>query len=277
MDTQLLKGKVALVTGGSSGIGFGTAKRLMEEGAFVYITGRRKEVLEQAAAKLGSNVKAVQADISNKDDMLRLANIIKEDNGGLDIIFANAGGGKAIPFEEATEADYRRTFDVNVWGTYLTVQTLLPILRDGVNVWGTYLTVQTLLPILRDGASIILNASITAYMGLPGFGLYAATKAAIRSFARSWTTDLKSRGIRVNAVSPGVIPTEGYEVVQGMSAADVQAYADRVSSEIPLGRVGTSEELGDAVVFLASDLSKYITGIELTVDGGMTQVYAGKN
>lgn len=257
MDTQLLKGKVAFVTGGSSGIGFGTAKRLMEEGAFVYITGRRKEVLEQAAAKLGSRVKAVQADISNKDDMLRLANIIKEDNGGLDIIFANAGGGKAIPFEEATEADYRRTFDVNVWGTYLTVQTLLPI--------------------LRDGASIILNASITAYMGLPGFGLYAATKAAVRSFARSWTTDLKSRGIRVNAVSPGVIPTEGYEVVQGMSTADVQAYADRVSSEIPLGRVGTSEELGDAVVFLASDLSKYITGIELTVDGGMTQVYAGKN
>ncbi|WP_302571638.1 SDR family oxidoreductase [Phocaeicola coprocola] len=257
MDTQLLKGKVALVTGGSSGIGFGTAKRLAEEGAFVYITGRRKEVLEQAAAKLGNGVKAVQADISNKEDMLRLANIIKEDKGGLDIIFANAGGGKAIPFEEATEADYRRTFDVNVWGTYLTVQTLLPI--------------------LRDGASIILNASITAYMGLPGFGLYAATKAAVRSFARSWTTDLKSRGIRVNAVSPGVIPTEGYEVVQGMSTADVQAYTDRVSSEIPLGRVGTSEELGDAVVFLASDLSKYITGIELTVDGGMTQVYAGKN
>lgn len=257
MDTQLLKGKVALVTGGSSGIGFGTAKRLMEEGAFVYITGRRKEVLEQAAAKLGSRVKAVQADSSKKEDMLRLANIIKKDNGGLDIIFANAGGGKAIPFEEATEADYRRTFDVNVWGTYLTVQTLLPI--------------------LRDGASIILNASITAYMGLPGFGLYAATKAAVRSFARSWTTDLKSRGIRVNAVSPGVIPTEGYEVVQGMSTADVQAYTDRVSSEIPLGRVGTSEELGDAVVFLASDLSKYITGIELTVDGGMTQVYAGKN
>lgn len=257
MDTQLLAGKVALVTGGSSGIGFGTAKRLMEEGAFVYITGRRKEVLEQAAAKLGSRVKAVQADSSKKEDMLRLANIIKEDNGGLDIIFANAGGGKAIPFEEATEADYRRTFDVNVWGTYLTVQTLLPI--------------------LRDGASIILNASITAYMGLPGFGLYAATKAAVRSFARSWTTDLKSRGIRVNAVSPGVIPTEGYEVVQGMSTADVQAYTDRVSSEIPLGRVGTSEELGDAVVFLASDLSKYITGIELTVDGGMTQVYAGKN
>ncbi len=257
MATQLLKGKTALVTGGGSGIGFGTAKRLIEEGAFVYITGRRKEVLEQAAAKLGSSVKAVQADVSNKEDMTRLAHIIKEEKGALDIIFANAGGGKAIPFEEATEADFRRIYDVNVWGTYLTVQTMLPV--------------------LKDGASIILNASITAYMGLPGFGLYAGTKAAVRSFARSWTTDLKDRGIRVNAVSPGVIPTEGYEVVQGMSSNDVQTYADRVASEIPLGRVGTSEELGDAVVFLASDLSKYITGIELTVDGGMTQVYAGKN
>lgn len=172
MATQLLTGKVALVTGGSSGIGFGTAKRLTEEGAFVYITGRRKEVLEQAAERLGNSVKAVQADISNKEDMIRLANIIKEEKGTLDIIFANAGGGKAIPLEEATETDYHRTFDVNVWGTYLTVQTMLPV--------------------LRDGASIILNASITAYMGLPGFGLYAATKAAVRSFARSWTTDLKS-------------------------------------------------------------------------------------
>lgn len=257
MATQLLTGKVALVTGGSSGIGFGTAKRLIEEGAFVYITGRRKEVLEQAASRLGNSVKAVQADISNKDDMIRLANSIKEEKDALDIIFANAGGGKAIPFDEATETDYHRIFDINVWGTYLTIQTMLPV--------------------LRDGASIILNASITAYMGLPGFGLYAATKAAVRSFARSWTTDLKSRGIRVNAVSPGVMPTEGYEVVQGMSHTDVQAYADRVASEIPLGRVGTSEELGNAVVFLASDLSKYITGIELTVDGGMTQVYAGKN
>lgn len=257
MGKQLLEGKVALVTGGSSGIGFGTAKRLIEEGAFVYITGRRKDVLEQAAARLGDSTKAVQADISDKNDMMRLAEIIKEEKGSLDIIFANAGGGKAIPFEEATEEDYRRTFDVNVWGTYLTIQTMLPV--------------------LKEGASIILNASITAYMGLQGFGLYAATKAAVRSFARSWTTDLKSRGIRVNAVSPGVIPTEGYEVVQGMSNASIQDYTKRVASEIPVGRVGTSEELGDAVVFLASDMSKYITGIELTVDGGMTQVYAGKN
>lgn len=256
-SNRLLEGKIALVTGGSSGIGFGTAKRMIEEGAFVYIIGRRKEVLDEAAIKLGDSAKAVQADISNKDDMIRLANIIKDEKGTLDIIFANAGGGKAIPFENATKEDYRRTFDVNVWGTYLTVQTMLPI--------------------LNNGASIIVNASITAYMGLPGFSLYAATKAAVRSFARSWTTDLKSRGIRVNAVSPGVIPTEGYEVVQGMSNASIQDYTERVASEIPVGRVGTSEELGDAVVFLASDMSKYITGIELTVDGGMTQVYAGKN
>lgn len=142
---------------------------------------------------------------------------------------------------------------------------------------GYYLTVQTMLPVLKDGASIILNASVTAYMGLEGFGLYAATKAAVRSFARSWTTDLKSRGIRVNAVSPGVVPTESYQTVQGMTQEAVDAYAESVAKEIPAGRVGTSEELGDAVVFLASDLSKYITGIELTVDGGMTQVYAGSN
>ena len=138
-------------------------------------------------------------------------------------------------------------------------------------------TVQSMLPILKDGSSIILNSSITAEMGLPGFSIYAATKAAVRSFARSWTTDLKHRKIRVNAVSPGVIPTEGYETEQGMSPQQVKEYTDRVSLEIPAGRVGTSEELGNAVIFLASDASSFITGIELTVDGGQTQVYAGKN
>lgn len=257
MSNNLLQGKIALVTGGSSGIGFGAAKRMKEEGATVYITGRRKEILDNAAARLGDGVIAYQGDVSNKEDMERLAELIKQQHGTLDIIFANAGGGKAIPFMDATYEDYRKTFDVNVWGTYLTVQTMLPI--------------------LKNCASIILNASITAYMGLEGFGLYAATKAAVRSFARSWTTDLKTRGIRVNAVSPGVIPTEGYQTVQGLTQEAVDAYAESVAKEIPAGRAGTSEELGDAVVFLASDLSKYITGIELTVDGGMTQVYAGNN
>jgi NAD(P)-dependent dehydrogenase (short-subunit alcohol dehydrogenase family) len=139
------------------------------------------------------------------------------------------------------------------------------------------LTVQSVLPILSEGASIILNASITADMGLPGFAVYAATKAAVRSLARSWTTDLKDRKIRVNSVSPGVVPTEGYRTEQKMSEADVAGYAERVAHEIPAGRVGTSEEIGDAVVFLASDASRYITGIDLVVDGGMTRVYAGKN
>lgn len=194
MSNNLLMGKVALVTGGSSGIGFGAAKRLREEGATVYITGRRKSVLDEAAARLGKGVIAYQGDVSDKEAMERLAALIKEQCGSLDIIFANAGGGKAIPFTEATYEDFHRLYDVNVWGTYLTVQTMLPV--------------------LKDGASIILNASVTAYMGLEGFGLYAATKAAVRSFARSWTTDLKSRGIRVNAVSPGVVPTEGYQTVR---------------------------------------------------------------
>jgi NAD(P)-dependent dehydrogenase (short-subunit alcohol dehydrogenase family) len=139
------------------------------------------------------------------------------------------------------------------------------------------LTMQTMLGILRNGASVVLNASITADMGLPGFAVYASTKAAVRSLARSWTTDLKTRDIRVNSISPGVVPTEGYGVEQKMSAADVAAYVERVSKEIPAGRVGTAQDIGDALVFLASDASSYIRGIDLVVDGGMTRVYAGKN
>lgn len=257
MKSELLKGKVALVTGGSTGIGFGTAKCLAEEGAFVYITGRRKEVLEQAVSKIGESAQAIQADATSKEDMERVASIIKAEKSHLDIVFANAGGGKPMPFEEITADFYRYTFDVNVLGVVFTVQSILPI--------------------LKDGSSIILNSSITAEMGLPGFSIYAATKAAVRSFARSWTTDLKHRKIRVNTVSPGVIPTEGYETEQGMTPQQVKEYTDRVSQEIPVGRVGTSEELGNAVVFLASDASSFITGIELTVDGGQTQVYGGKN
>lgn len=257
MTTQVLKGKVALVTGGNSGIGFGTAKCLVEAGAFVYITGRKKPQLDAALAELGENGRALQADVTKKSEMEMVAATIKAEKGTLDIIFANAGGGNPVPLEEVTEDYFDKTFNVNVKGVLFTVQTMLPI--------------------LKDGSSIILNASITAYMGLPGFGIYAATKAAVRSLARSWTTDLKARKIRVNAVSPGVVPTEGYKTEQGMTQEQVDEYTTRVSSEIPLGRVGTSEEIGAAVVFLASDASAYITGIELTVDGGMTQVYAGKN
>lgn len=257
MEFQILKGKVALVTGGNSGIGFGTAKSLVEAGAFVYITGRRKEQLDEAVAKLGNNAKAIQADVTNKTAMEAVASIIKTEKGSLDIVFANAGGGNPIPFEEITEEYMDRTYNVNVKGVVFTVQSMLPI--------------------LKDGSSIILNASITAYMGLQGFGIYAATKAAVRSFARSWTTDLKERKIRVNALSPGVVPTEGYRTEQGMTEQQIQDYVGRVTDEIPVGRVGTAEDIGNAVVFLASEASSFITGIELTVDGGQTMIYAGKN
>jgi NAD(P)-dependent dehydrogenase (short-subunit alcohol dehydrogenase family) len=257
LQSKTLEGRVALVTGGSAGIGFGAAKRLSEAGAFVYIVSRRQEQIEQAAARLGTSVRGIAVDVTNKDDLERLAETIQKEHGGLDIIFANAGGGKPIAFEDLTEGE---------------IDHLL-----GVNIKGVIFTVQTMLPILKDGASVILNASITADMGLPGFAVYAATKAAVRSLARSWTTDLKHRGIRVNSVSPGVVPTEGYRTEQKMTEEQVADYAQRVTSEIPVGRVGTPEDIGDAVVFLASDASSFITGIDLVVDGGQTRVYAGEN
>jgi len=256
MITPMLEGRVALVTGGSKGIGFGSAERLIEEGAFVYITGRGKEALDAAVARLGEKAAGFEADASSKGDMAALAEAIKQRHGKLDILFANAGLGHATPFPELTEAQIDKEI--------------------GVNFKGVIITVQVMLDVLKDGASVVLNASITADMGLPGFGVYAATKAAVRSLARSWTTDLKDRDIRVNTISPGVVPTEGYTDEQGMSRADVDAYVERVSNEIPAGRVGTSREMGDALVFLASDASKYIRGIDLIVDGGMTRVYAGK-
>jgi NAD(P)-dependent dehydrogenase (short-subunit alcohol dehydrogenase family) len=257
METQILKGRVALVTGGTTGLGFGAAKRLIEQGAFVYITGRRESALDDAARKLGASATAIKADASSKSDMLRVAEQIKAAHGRLDILFANAGGGHATPLNELTEEQIDSELRINVKGVVLTVQSMLGV--------------------LRDGASVILNASITADMGLPGFAVYAATKAAVRSLARSWTTDLKGRNIRVNSLSPGVVPTEGYSHEQKMSDADIAGYVSRVSSEIPAGRVGTAEDIADALIFLASDASRYVRGIDLVVDGGMTRVYAGKN
>ena len=257
MEAQLLKGRVALVTGGTSGIGFGAAKRLIDHGAFVYITGRRQDVLDEAARKLGSSARGIQADATSKGDMLRVAETIRSEHGQLDILFANAGGGHATPLEQITEEQIDSELSINIKGVVLTVQSLVGV--------------------LREGSSVVLNASITADMGLPGFAVYAATKAAVRSLARSWTTDLKGRGIRVNSISPGVVPTEGYSREQKLSDQEIAAYVQRVSAEIPAGRVGTSEEIGDALVFLASDASRYIRGIDLVVDGGMTRVYAGKN
>lgn len=257
MEMQSLKGRVALITGGSTGLGFGAAKKLIEEGAIVYITGRRQAELDRAVGELGSSAAAIRADAASKADMLRVADTIKAVHGRLDILFANAGGGHATPLEELTEEQIDRELSVNIKGVVLTVQSLLPV--------------------LRDGASVVLNASITADMGLAGFAVYASTKAAIRSLARSWTTDLKHRRIRVNTISPGVVPTEGYSHVQKLSDDDIAAYATRVATEIPAGRVGTAEDIAGALVFLASDSSKYIMGIDLVVDGGMTRVYAGRN
>lgn len=253
MADMNLNGRVVLVTGGSTGIGLGAAGRLIEAGAFVYVTGRRKKELDAAVAKLGANSQAIVADVSIKADTLRVAETIRRRHGQLDAVFANAGAGHPTPFEELTEEQIDQELSVNVKGVILTVQSLLPI--------------------LRDGASIILNASITIDMGLPGFAVYAAAKAAVRSLAHSWTTDLKGRRIRVNSLSPGVVPTEGYKTEQHMTDADIEAFSKKASEDTPLGRVGTAGEMGDAVVFLASDASAFITGIDLVVDGGRSRVF----
>lgn len=256
MSAKLLEGKIALVTGGGTGIGFGTARRMVEEGATVYISGRRLDVLENAAKKIGENVIPIQADISIRTDMERVASVIESRHGALDILFANAGYCLSKSLPDITEEFIDRMYNSNIKGTLFTVQSMLPI--------------------LREGASIILTSSMTAMIGLPGYTCYAATKCAIRGMAKVWTTELKSRKIRVNVVSPGAIPTEGYETVQGMTPEEVQEFMDRCSQEIPAGRGGDPKELGDAVVFLASDMSTFINGENITVDGGQTQVYAGR-
>lgn len=252
-----LQGKVTLVTGGDSGIGLGTARRMVQEGASVIITGRKQDALNDAVNKIGANVRAIQADVTKKDDMARVAAAIREDHGHLDILFANAGGGAFIALEDITEEDFDSNFDTDVKGVLFTVQTMLPL--------------------LGKGSSIVLNTSITAQMGLPEFSIYAASKAALRSFVRSWANELRDRGIRVNAVAPGVVPTEGYGKALGWDDEEEKRYKERMSKEIPVGRLGTTEDIGNAVIFLSSEAGCYVNGFELTVDGGMTQIYQGKN
>lgn len=246
-----LDGKIALVTGGSSGIGLATAQRFMQEGAHVFITGRRLPELEAAREMIGRNVTAIQADTSKMDDLDRLYAAIEQEKGRLDVLFANAGNGKLAPLGTITEAQFDATFDTNVKGLLFTVQKALPL--------------------MCVGGSIILNASTAASKGAPAFSVYSATKAAVRSFARSWTLDLKGRGIRVNAISPGVVPTPGYNLL-GLTEEQVRGFVDVQAQTIPLGRVGTPDEIAKAVVFLASDDSSFVNGIELFVDGGMAQV-----
>ena len=246
-----LEGKVALITGGNSGIGLATAKQFVNEGAYVFITGRREAELAAAKKQIGKNVTAIQGDVSNLDDLDRLFVQIKKEKGKIDIVFANAGVARYAPLGTITEDFCDSIFDINVKGVLFTVQKSLPL--------------------LRDGGSIILNASIVATKGLSSNSVYSATKAAVRSFARTWTTDLKDRRIRVNAISPGPIDTPGLSELLASSETGEQR-KKMISTTVPLGRFGRPEEIAKAVVFLASDDASYITGIELFVDGGFAQV-----
>jgi NAD(P)-dependent dehydrogenase (short-subunit alcohol dehydrogenase family) len=246
-----LNGKTALITGGNSGIGLATAQRLAAEGAYVFITGRRQSELDAAVKLIGKNVTAVQGDVANLSDLDRLYATVKQQKGRIDILFANAGLGEFAPLGSITEAHYDKTFDVNVKGVLFTVQKALPL--------------------LVDGASVILNASIVSIKGMPAFSVYSATKAALRSFARSWTVDLKDRKIRVNVVSPGPIETPAIDRL-GQTVGDSAQLKAGLISGVPMGRMGTSDEIAKAVSFLASDDASFITGIELFVDGGMAQI-----
>jgi len=246
-----LYGKVSLVTGGTSGIGLAAANGLAKEGAYVYITGRRERELATAIQEIGGNATGVRGDVSNAQDLDRLFAQIREDKGRLDILFANAGIARYAALGNITEELYDSIFHVNVKGVLFTVQKALPL--------------------MPDGASIILNASVVGSKGLSSNSVYSATKASIRSFARTWTTDLKHRGIRVNAISPGTIDTPGLNNLLASGEAGEQR-RKMVASAIPLGRFGRPDEVAKAVVFLASDESSYITGAEIFVDGGFAQV-----
>jgi NAD(P)-dependent dehydrogenase (short-subunit alcohol dehydrogenase family) len=246
-----LEGKIALVTGGTSGIGLATAKGFVSEGAYVFITGRRARELAAAVKEIGSKVTGIQGDVSNLGDLDRLFEQIKQEKGKLDIVFANAGIAKYAPLGQITEELYDSILNTNVKGLLFTVQKALPL--------------------IPDGSSIILNASIVASKGFSSNSVYSATKAAVRSFARTWTTDLKDRRIRVNAVSPGSIDTPGLNDLLASSETGQQRLK-MISNTVPLGRLGKPEEIAKAVVFLASDDSSYITGAELFVDGGFAQV-----
>ncbi|THK33659.1 SDR family oxidoreductase [Ensifer sp. MPMI2T] len=245
-----LEGKIAVITGGNSGIGLATAKRFVAEGAEVFIAGRRQEELDRAVEVMGSGVTAVQGDVSRMDDLDRLFATVRAKSGRIDILFANAGLGKLAPLGAIDETSFDLTFDVNVKGTLFTVQKALPL--------------------MRAGGSIILTGSTTGSMGTPAFSVYSATKAAIRNFARSWALDLKGTGIRVNVLSPGSTETPG---LKGLATpGEEDALVAGFAAQAPLGRVGRPEETAAVALFLASDESSFMTGSEVFVDGGAAQV-----
>ena len=241
-----LQGKTAVVTGGGSGIGLGAAKRFIDEGAFVYIFGRRQEALDAAVARLGSSARAVRGSVTDSSDLDRLYQAVKAERGRVDILFANAGTGAFAPLGQITPEHYDQIFDVNVKGLVFTVQKALPL--------------------MTQGSSIILTGSSTGVMGTPQFSIYSATKAAIRNLARSWAQDLRGTGIRVNVLSPGPTKTELALEVVGEEAFNA------LGSMTPLGRVGDPTETGAVAAFLASSDSSFMTGGEVFVDGGLAQV-----
>jgi NAD(P)-dependent dehydrogenase (short-subunit alcohol dehydrogenase family) len=246
-----LEGKVAVVTGGNSGIGLATAKRFVGEGAYVFITGRRQGELDAAVKEIGKNVTGVQGDVAKLADLDRLYDLVTAKTSRIDILFANAGTAELASLSEITEEHFDKTFNTNVKGLLFTVQKALPL--------------------IPDGGSIILNASIVASTGNPTFSVYSATKAAVRSFARTWILDLKERKIRVNAISPGPINTPGLDGL-GQSAGVGDQLKESLLASVPMGRIGTPDEIAKAVVFLASDDSSFVTGTELFVDGGAAQI-----
>lgn len=246
-----LDGKIAVITGGTTGIGLATARRFATEGAHVFITGRRRAELDAAIAVIGGDARGVQGDVSKLVDLDRLYDQVRSEAGHIDILFANAGGGSFLPLSEVTEEHYARTFDINVKGTLFTVQKALPL--------------------MRDGSSIILTGSTAAVTGTPAFSVYSASKAAIRNFARTWILELAPRSIRVNVLAPGSTSTPGWH---GLAANEEenQAMQEMTRQATPAGRLGTTDEIANAALFLASDESSYVNGSELFVDGGSAQI-----
>ena len=246
-----LEGKIAVITGGNSGIGLATAKRFVSEGAYVFISGRRQKELDLALSEIGKNVIGIQGDVSNLADLDRLYNTVKDQKGHLDILFANAGIAQFASLGEISEEHFDNIF--------------------GINVKGLLFTVQKALPLFQNGGSIILNASIGSSKGFEETSVYSATKAAIRSFARTWTADLRHRKIRVNAISPGPIDTPIFSNLL-QNEEQSEQFKKNIVNIVPMGRMGSPDEVAKAVSFLASDDSSYITGIELFVDGGLAQI-----
>jgi len=250
--TKRLEGKIAVVTGGSSGIGLATAKRFAKEGARVFITGRRQPELDAAVAEIGANATGIQADSAKLADLDRLYEAVKAQSGRIDVLFVNAGGGSMLPIGAITEEQFDDTFDRNVKGVLFTVQKALPL--------------------LGAGASVILNGSTTSITGTANFSVYSASKAAVRNFVRSWILDLKDRGIRINTISPGPTETPGLVGLVGPDVAAQKGLLDHLGSQVPLGRVGKPDEIAGAALFLASADASFVNGIELFVDGGVAQV-----